>query len=135
MFNTHSKQPQASTSQPKTLAPKALALCILALVLCFSAVDRTRLWLLIKTMVCLNPAPRNPNRNHVLSEAQLSHNLRSTQELHTTRTTSAFWRYVCTDRKEQRELVGNAEIEYLKSNGPSPGPNELNSYNGNSHYQ
>ena len=52
MFNTHSKQPQASTSQPKTLAPKALALCILALVLCFSAVDRTRLWLLIKTMVC-----------------------------------------------------------------------------------
>ena len=60
MFNTHSKQPQASTSQPKTLAPKALALCILALVLCFSAVDRTRLWLLIKTMVCLRPAPRNP---------------------------------------------------------------------------
>ena len=40
--------PQASTSQPKTLAPEALALCILALALCFSAVDRTRLWLRFK---------------------------------------------------------------------------------------
>ena len=49
-----------------------------------------------------SPAVASPNRNHVLSEAQLSHNLRSTQELHTTRTTSAFWCYVCTDRKEQR---------------------------------
>ena len=39
---------KASTSQPKTLAPEALALCILALVLCFSAVDRSRLWLRFK---------------------------------------------------------------------------------------